>query len=1199
MVHKRDGKRIRAIMGGTCLDRNMGLLFTAMRIRKLHISGFKSFAEPLTIEFRKQLIGVVGPNGCGKSNLFEAVRWVMGESYSKNLRGESGTDVICNGSSDRKAAGRAEVELVFDNSDGQVSGKAGSWQEISVRRTIDREAESCYYLNGSRCRRRDIASLFSGTGFGPRSYSMIEQGMIGRIIESKPEALRAHLEEAAGISLYRSSKRETETRMRSTKSNLEQVVLVVNELERQMRSLQRQAQQAKRYQKLVAEENELQSRVLALTWQEHEQQLVQLRQQGSELTTDLERERSELQSLTTDTERLRLELQGREQKSDELRQAFHELSAAVSVQEKDCQHGREQRDGLQLEQRKLSEKMQQEQQQFEQDDQQVRQLEQEKARLEASSLKLKREVADSDNLCVAIEDEFNQHQQRLDAARSAVAEQQRQKVGDSAKLESLQHLLQQSGKRHEEMEDEIKLSKDSADGDELTSQRQLLQQLQQQCEQEKSSIQQHVEGLRDLRNHAATADDQLAAKREDLRHLHGELASLRALQNEALKKGGDGNPAGGSELDQAPRLGERLQATKQWHLAVEVALNKHLQDMELDEPNDLLRLGNDGGALGAYRAGLPNAEMDRQPPHPGLVNLAAQISAPGLPSEFLAGVWAAPDLDVALAARANLADGHSVITTDGVWLGKDWIRMGLPQEAGTLNRAAELKGINASYQQTQRDCTELERELSEKREAQHQAELELQEAREGLQALQDKLAQQQGQVAVGEFRAADRQERIRNLLQAITENSEQQNQLRREIDQVQDTLRQTDDKIKAAMQHVAECQSDHEQSRQVLESNRAKRDDARDSLHQSELRHGAINSKLESLRESMQRQEQNHRRDQSRVVELSAELDRTNQLMSEQQQKLQSLLAERNAAEQHLQKRQAELQRDRDAIAAREGQHKSMTAALRERETGLQENEIRITELMTKQQMLREQMESHGHAPQQLEESVATGASLQQLRDELAQVQQKISNHGQVNLAAVTEQEELEKRKQYYDRQQQDLEKALGTLRKAIRQIDTESRKRFMATFEQVNVNLQTMFTRLFGGGYAKLELLDPDAGAESGVIIRARPPGKRGSVISMLSGGEKTLVALALIFATFMLNPSPVCFLDEVDAPLDDVNIGRFTNMVRAMSEHLQFVFITHNKLSMEMADVLFGITMREAGVSRLVSVDVQDAVSLVDEAV
>ena len=1168
-----------------------------MRIRKLHISGFKSFAEPLTIEFRKQLIGIVGPNGCGKSNLFEAVRWVMGESSSKSLRGESGTDVICNGSSDRKAAGRAEVELVFDNSDGQISGKAGSWQEISVRRTIDREAESCYYLNGSRCRRRDISSLFSGTGFGPRSYSMIEQGMIGRIIESKPEALRAHLEEAAGISLYRSSKRETETRMRSTKSNLEQVVLVVDEVERQMRSLRRQAQQAKRYQELVAKESELQSQVLALTWQEHEQRLVQLRQQGSALTTDMERERGELQALTADTERLRLELQGREQKSDELRQAFHEIGAAVSVQEKDCQHGREQRDGLQLEQRKLAEKMQQEQRQFEQDDLQVRQLEQEKAQLEASSLKLKQELADSDKLCAAIEEEFNQRQQRLEATRNTAAEQQRRKVGDGAKLESLQRLLQQSGKRHEEMEAEIKLSKDSADGDELTSQRQLLQQLQQQCEQAKASIQRHVQGLRDLRDNATAVDDQLAAKREGLRHLHGELASLQALQNEALRKGPDGNPLDDSGLDQAPRLGERLQATGQWHLAVEVALNKHLQDLELDEPKDLLNLGNDGGALGAYRAGLPNAGTEPQAPHPGLASLAAQISSPGLPTEFLAGVWAAPDLDTALAARANLAEGHSVITTDGVWLGKDWIRIGLPQEAGTLNRAAELKGIGASYRQAQEECAELERELSGKRDAQHQAELELQEAREGLQALQDRLAQQQGEVAVGEFRAADRQERIRSLLQSITENSEQQNQLRREIDQVQDALRQTDDKIKSAMQQVAECQSDHEQSRQALEGNRAKRDAARDRLHQSELRHEAINSRLESLQESMQRQEQNHHQDQSRAVELSAELDRSNQLISEQQQKLQSLLAERNASEQHLQKRQAELQQDRDAIDARENQQKALVSGLRERESGLQENELKITELMTKQQMLHEQVESGGHDPQQLRQPIATDASLRQLREELAQLQQKISAHSQVNLAAVTEQEELEKRKQYLDQQRQDLEKAMETLKKSIRQIDAESKKRFMATFEQVNENLQTMFTRLFGGGYAKLELLDPDAGADSGVIIRARPPGKRGSLISMLSGGEKTLVALALIFATFMLNPSPVCFLDEVDAPLDDVNIGRFTSMVRAMGEQVQFMFITHNKLSMEMADVLFGITMREAGVSRLVSVDVQDAVNMVEE--
>ena len=1167
-----------------------------MQIRRLHVSGFKSFADSLDIEFRHRLTGIVGPNGCGKSNLFEAVRWVMGESSSRNLRAESGADVICNGSGSRKAASRAEVELVFDNSDGRIGGKAGAWAEISVRRSIDRDSESRYYLNGTRCRKRDITALFSGTGFGPRGYSIIEQGMISRIIEARPDELRGHLEEAAGVSSYRTSRRETESRMRATRSNLQSVVLLETEVERQMKSLRRQAQQAGIYHELSAREKQLQAWIMALSWQHYGNQNTELQQQNSSLVTELEKERGQSQAVATEMEKLRFRLQGMEQESDELQHAFYELSTTVSVQEKECQHNEQKLARLQQERQALAQRMEQEQQQLAQDDQQVQQLEQETAQLNASLLKLRENATAADNSYTLAEQGFEQCQQQLATGREQLSELQREHHSSETRLEALQQLLQQSIKRREEIEAEIKLGEDDGHDDELEARRDELQQLRQNCDQLKESVTRQVEKLQDLRNQATTVDSNLSVAREKLRQLHGELSSLKALQNESLKSNVDATVLRDNGLDQVPRLGERLQANASWHLAVETVLNKHLQDLELEQPGDLMKCGSDSGALGAYRSGLavPQGGGSAAPPHPALSSLASQVTAPGLPADFLAGIWAAPDLDTALEARARLETGHSVITTDGTWLGRDWVRVGQPREAGTLDRAAELKSISSSYQQTQQHCDQLQQELATKRELQHQGDIELQRTREQLQDLQDRLAQRQGEVAVGETRIADRQKRSDELSRVISENSEQQNQLHREIDELNAAIRLSHDKIEAAQGNIARCQEDCERARDKLERERAAQDEAREATHQAALSHEAANTRLESLRASLQRQEQNHRREQARAAELATELDQVRQVIPEQQQKLQELLARRKSSERQLQEKQLQLQQLREDASSREKQHKEMQDALEQRQNSIQENKIKIAELETQQRMVSEQIDAAGHSPRQLVATVEADASLEKLQQELATVQRRLGNLGQVNLAAIDEQRELEQRGQYLQQQRQDLEQALNTLQNAIRRIDIESRKRFTETFNQVNVNLKETFTMLFGGGVAQLELLQQEGDTDPGVVIRARPPGKRGGLINILSGGEKTLVSLALVFSIFMLNPSPVCFLDEVDAPLDDANIGRFINMVRAMSEQLQFVFITHNKLSMEMADVLLGVTMREAGVSRLVSVDAQEAVSL-----
>ena len=1171
-----------------------GYCLCAMRIQRMRISGFKSFADPLDIEFRHRLTGIVGPNGCGKSNLFEAVRWAMGESFAKNIRAELGIDVICSGSGSRKPASRAEVELLFDNSDGRIGGKAGSWAEISVRRTIDRERESHYYLNGSRCRKRDIAALFSGTGFGPRSYSIIEQGMIARIIEAKPDELRNHLEEAAGVSSYRQSRRETETRMRSTRDNLERIALVVSEVERQMKSLQRQARQAERYHDLSAREKQLRAQSIATAWQNHVQQHATLKAQNFELAVAMEKERSNLQAAETKLERMQLELQTTEQACDDFQQSFHKLSTTVSVQEQECLHSKGQRDNLVQEKDTLSERLQKEERQLVEDDARLRQLKQETAQYNASLLTLCENANSSDKACEQAQQSFDQNQQQVSLARDHIAELQRKCDSSEAKCESLQRSLRQSEQRHEEIETELKLSEDNSHSNQLQSQREVLQELQQRCDAAKNSVQQYIDQVHSLREEAVSIDVELADGREKLRHLHGEFASLQALQNQTLKIDVAADVLRQHNLDSVPRLGERLQVTARWHLAVETVLNKHLQDLELEQPDELLQCcGGEVGAVGAYRAGLPVQSDAQTSPHPALVSLASQVECPGLPTDLLLGIWVTADIDSAMLARAKLPEGHSVITVDGVWFGRDWVRIGKPREAGTLDRAAELKQIRASYEQQQQHCNQLEQKLVEKREAQRKGESELQDMREQLQALQDKLAQQQGEVAVGEVRAADRLERIENLCRALTTSSDEQNQVQREIDQLNAVMREANDTIEAARQQLSELEGEYDRSRSDLNQSRIARDDAKDRLHQTELQHKEASSKMESLQESLRRQQQAYHHEQTRLVELSAELDKIDRTIPEQQQKLQAALMARNAAELQLRKKQEQLQQVKELIAKDEKLKAMIAVELHETEGMQQQNEVKMAEFATQQRMLAVQLEELGHTPEQLLESVAAHLDAEALKDELVAVQQKISALGQVNLAAIDEHNELEQRKKYLDTQKDDLEQALATLQSAIKRIDTESRKRFDETYAKVNANLQQTFSRLFSGGSAQLELLEQESG-DPGVIIKARPPGKRGGLISILSGGEKTLVSLALIFSIFMLNPSPVCFMDEVDASLDDINIGRFTNMVRAMSQQLQFIFITHNKLTMEMADVLLGITMREAGVSRLVSVDTEEAIRL-----
>ena len=1170
-----------------------------MRLRKIKLAGFKSFADPAAILVSDSLVGIVGPNGCGKSNIIDAVTWVMGESSAKRLRGDALTDVIFNGSNARQPVGQASVELIFDNADGKLGGQYANYSEIAIKRQIEREADSIYYLNGARCRRKDIQDIFLGTGLGPRSYSIIEQGVISRLIEAKPEELRAFLEEAAGISKFRERRRETERRISRARDNMARVTDLRDELGRQLEHLQRQARAAERYQKLKGEERRLKAELLALNWQDLSTQAQGEADQVRAQETRVEEAAAVLRRIETEIEGLREDYASATESLNQAQSKFYQIGGKISQLEQQISHNEERAKDLKAEIDKGRETEGESQRQLEGDKKELAGLLDEAQVLEPQ---LKGSEARSNAAYDALgqaEKAMQGWQHEWDALNQALADADKQIEVDGARLEAIETGLDDLKQRRR------KLGKEANELD-LKGLKSQLDQLRV-SESESANIlregrdeqRRTQDSLQQFRGELALINSQVAELREDYQKNENKIASLEALQygdaadcQEALRQW-----LSALGLEQAPRLIESVEVEEGWEAAFEMVAGRHLQNIGV---SDLAKVGDAAANLEAGRAGAlldqAGALKYAPKPYPRLVN---KVRASFSLEAALGRVYVAEDLAQARKICEELDENESVATRDGVWMNNYWISIDRPGEesAGMLSREQELSRLKRQQVKLGEDIKALEDSAAEKN---------------GLiSGAEQKLRGLQGQLHEQQELSTSTQARHTEFKTRFEQAEGRSGQIAQELQELERQEQAHQEETKTLQGRLEGERNEREQlhrQRQALEGLRAERqqvlDEAREQWQNAHKRSHEIALRLEAFRSQRAALEQAIKRSETQVSdfrergrELEDKVASQAAPLRKLQQALEAKLEDKLGAESELSTARDRLQGQATRLREKEQERNEGDQAAQERRDQLEVAKVDSRDTQVKLQMVKEQLEAGGQSPQALLEDLDEAATETLWRENIESLERKIQRLGAINLAAIAEYEQLSERKTYLDSQHEDLSTALETLEGAMRKIDKETRSRFKETFDKLNDNLKENFPLLFGGGHACLEMTEQDL-LETGVTVMARPPGKKNSNIHLLSGGEKALTAVALVFSIFQLNPAPFCILDEVDAPLDDNNVGRFIELVKKMSQEVQFIIVTHNKITMEFTNQLLGVTMREAGVSRLVSVDIDEAVEMASSA-
>ena len=1171
-----------------------------MRLSKIKIAGFKSFVDPTNIPMPSNLIGVVGPNGCGKSNVIDAVRWVMGESSAKHLRGDSMTDVIFNGSTSRKPVGQATVELLFDNSDGTIGGEFASFNEISVRRTVSRDGQSQYYLNGTRCRRRDVTGIFLGTGLGPRSYSIIEQGMISRLIEARPEDLRVFLEEAAGISKYKERRKETETRIRHTRENMERLTDLRDELGKQLDRLQRQSKTAEKYKELKDEERLLKGQLTALRWRGMDVQATARESQIREQEVSYEAAVAQQRAIEAEIEKLR---DGSVESTDifnEVQGRFYSVGGDIARLEQSIQHTNERRVEQQQELQTAERGWIESETHLASDRKKIEELTQSlgevQPRLEETSA---REEASQAALAEA-EQSMHDWQTNWDDFNQRSAEPARSAEVESARIQSLEQQFIQHEQRIKRLREEQRVQSTGNLEQEIAERQAKVEESTLLTTEFQERLQGHLQAIQTTRDTTHQLGSQLDEQRGQLQSMQGRHSSLEALQQAALGKT-DGEVAqwlSDNRLNEAQRLAQGLKVTAGWERAVECVLGFHLEAVWIDGLDSAAGslAGLEKGSVALFDIADTASEQLFAATGDLATALSSHVEAPWSLDAVLAGVYAVDTADAALALRGRLAAHESIITADGLWIGPNWLRLArdADDKAGVLQREQELKELAHAIESLSSEVEEAKAKQGEGREQLKQLEEERETVQRELHQASKAQAEVQAQLSGRQARLDQMRNRSQNIEKEIAEldSHTQQNQddtriarerktealeLMEDLAQQRETLTQQRDELRARL----------DESRSTARSDR-------DVSHEISLKNRTMTIELSSTTQSLERMERQLTQVGERRESLQAALAESEAPMAAMKEELEQLLEARLLVEEELSEARRKVEELEHGMRTQDQERHAVERSTQEIRSGLEQTRMAWQELKVRRQTLVEQLNETKYTLEELFESLPEEAEEESWIEQVERMATRIQRLGPINLAAIEEYKTEAERKEYLDAQHNDLFEALETLENAIRKIDRETRTRFKETYEKVNSGFKELFPRLFGGGHAYLELTGDDL-LDTGVTVMARPPGKRNSTIHLLSGGEKALTAVALVFSIFQLNPAPFCMLDEVDAPLDDANVGRFCAMVKEMSEKVQFVVITHNKITMEMAHQLNGVTMHEPGVSRLVSVDVDEAEMMV----
>jgi chromosome segregation protein len=1166
-----------------------------MRLSKIKLAGFKSFVDPTTITFPSSLVGVVGPNGCGKSNVIDAVRWVMGESSASRLRGDSITDVIFNGSSSRKPVGAASVELLFDNTETTLEGQYAKYAEISIRREVSRDGISSYFLNGTKCRRKDITGVFLGTGLGPRSYSIIEQGMISRLIEAKPEEMRVFIEEAAGISKYKERRRETSNRIKRTKENLDRLLDLLEEVEKQIKHLDRQAKTAERYGRYKEEERLTEAELLALRTRDLDKRAAASTRRLEERKTRLEEVIAKQRSLEASIEETRVRQSERADEFNQVQGRYYKVGGEIARLEQSIEHAGELRERRKqdLEQAALGAREIAEH--IDQDETEIAQLE-----LTLSELVPGLEQARQTEQASAAS---------LQRAEEALAEWQRQwdelslKRNEAGQLQNIERMraeqlesrLQSFAQRRKKIDE----SQTEASPEELRAKHDQLQEQEQRKRQARDEFNRALAGtsekIRKLREQDVKLNRLVEERRNALQEVQGKYASLEALQQAALGEGDEGiqNWLENAGLEGNKRVAQTLDVERGWEKAVETVLGDYLQAVCVADitpvTESIARLRT--GSLTILREQSKDRAVRNMDG-----SLALKVDgAPASVQGMLSRVKFAESLGSALALREELADDESVITADGVWLGKNWLRVARDKEgkAGVLAREHEMRRLKTDRRELQARFDSSVRLLKDGRVRMTQ----LEERRESLQQDASSLLQEYSDIKAALESARYRMDQATARKEALVEEvsaldiersaaEEQLRTSRLKYEQATESLQQLD-------AERASLEAQRDDLRAELKRVRAQAEEDRQTVQNITIQFESRRTSKESAAQNLERMQRQLQQFRSREIEIRQQLESSKTPLAESKAQLERQLAARIAVEEELAAARTKVETVEAELRDLDQSRMQIDQSVDEARQQVSEAEMAAQELRVRREGLTEQLAQTDFELEPLLEQLDEQADIAAWEEKLAKVRRRIDRLGPINLAAIDEFKEQSERKEYLDSQLTDLNDALATLEGAIRKIDRETRTRFRETYDNINEGFQRLFPKLFGGGHAYLELMGDDL-LSAGITVMARPPGKRNSTIHLLSGGEKALTAVALVFAIFELNPAPFCMLDEVDAPLDDANVGRFCDIVREMADKVQFVFITHNKITMEMARQLSGVTMQEPGVSRLVSVDLDEAVKM-----
>jgi len=1171
-----------------------------VRLNSIKLSGFKSFAEPTNFLLPGQLVGVVGPNGCGKSNIMDAVRWVLGESRASELRGESMQDVIFNGTTTRKQASRSSVELVFDNADHRAGGQWNQFGEIAVRRVLTRDGTSSYYINNQPVRRRDVQDVFLGTGLGPRAYAIIGQGTISRIIESKPEELRLFLEEAAGVSKYKERRRETENRLGDTRENLTRVEDILRELNANLEKLEKQAEVAARYNALQGEATRKQHQLWFLKRSESDADQAKIKADSEKAINDLESRTADLRRIESELETVR---QAHYAAGDQVNQAqgkLYEASAEVGRLEGEIRFVVEGRQRVEQRLVQLREQMGQWGRRREEAEAEIETLAGQGVDAEEQAVLLAAQLEEHDARMPELEEAVQRAQDEANAQRSTVSQVQQQIQVLAADQRNIEEQSRQLTQRSERLR---------ADQNALAAPDEArLQALQEEHAAAQESASEADARLHELQESVPQLDDDRRAKQqavntEGARHaeLSARLEALRALQEKVKTDGKLAPWLAKHGLEGMQGLWSRIHIEQGWENALEAALRERLGALEVSRLDMVRAFGNDAppAKLAFYsppEAGVPQGAAAL----PRLSSLLRLNDAglQALMTDWLHGCYTAQSFEEALAQRATLQPGEVIYVQSGHAVFSHSVNFYAPdsEQAGLLARQQEMEN--------------LERQLRAQALISEEARTALVRAEAAYADAAQRLVTARREAAETQSRAHELQVEALRMTQLAEQTRARSEQLATDLAEVDAQLEELQEKRMAAEgrfeeldMQLADSQERHAQlDERVIEAGRA--------LAASREQHRSLERQAQEATFS-QRTLEARRGELNRAIETASQ--QVLSLTDEDERARAELGRLSDAAAQAGLQDALALKLEREAaLGAARSQYDDLTLKLRasdERRLQL-ERELdplrqRITEFQLKEQAARLGVEQYqqllddaGADLEAVAQSIeADKVRLTGLQGEIDRLNREVVALGAVNLAALDELAVASERKTFLDAQSADLNEAIGTLEDAIRKIDAETRDLLGGTFKIVNEHFSRMFPELFGGGNARL-VMTGDEILDAGVQVLAQPPGKKNQTIHLLSGGEKALTAIALVFAIFQLNPAPFCLLDEVDAPLDDANTERYAKLVTAMSRETQFLFISHNKIAMEMAEQLIGVTMQEQGVSRIVAVDMEAAASMVEAA-